>query len=328
MPHQTRRGILGSAIALPTLIAAARANAAARHAGTTLLQNTMAHGRFVAYQPTALKAFNGKLTHADDASIRADLEVLRPWFDGLITYGAHNGNERVPDVASSLGYRAVVMGVWDPSDSNEIANALAAWKRNPSIVAGVSLGNEIVFGKRGRWSDLLKSLHVVRAQAPGLPLTVSEPFAQYLDDYADAKPVLHATDFMLVNIHPVYEPWFKSGTADNWTDFVVRVMARLAAVYPRPVLVKETGVPTGPASAGFSADAQRDFYRLLAQRLPPSKKRAFAYFTAFDEPWRTGDFNPMPGPHPEEAYWGLFSETRQPKPVMTDLAKLAARNGD
>ncbi len=282
----------------------------------------MAHGRFVAYQPTALKAINGKLTQADDASIRADLEVLRPWFDGFITYGAYNGNERVPDIAATLGYRAVVMGVWDPSDPNEVANALASWRRNRRIVAGLSLGNEIVFGKRGTWSDLLGYMKAVRAQAPELPLTVSEPFAQYLDDFADARPVLHATDFMLVNIHPVFEPWFKSGTADNWTDFVVRVVARLAAIYPRPILVKETGVPTGPQSAGFSEDAQHDFYKLLAQRLPPSRKRAFAYFTAFDEPWRTGDFNPIPGAHPEEAYWGMFTQTRAPKRVMADLPRL------
>ncbi len=323
MTHQTRRGILGSALALPALMARTRANAAARYADTALLQSVMASGRFVAYQPTALKAINGKLTQADDASIRADLEVLRPWFDGLITYGATNGNERVPDVAASLGFRAVIMGVWDPSDVNEVANALAAWKRNPSIVAGLSLGNEIVFGKRGSWRDLLGFLDTVRVQAPGLPLTISEPFAEYLDDIANAKPLLHASDFLLVNIHPVFEPWFKSGTADNWTDFVVRVVARLRAVYPRPILVKETGVPTGPASAGFSEDAQRAFYHLLAQRLPPSKKRAFAYFSAFDEPWRTGDFNPIPGAHPEEAYWGVFTETRSPKRVMADLPTLA-----
>jgi len=32
--------------------------------------------------------------------------------------------------------------------------------------------------------------------------------------------------------------------------------------------------------------------------------RAFSYFSAFDAPWRTSDFNPAPGAHPEEAFWG------------------------
>jgi exo-beta-1,3-glucanase (GH17 family) len=315
----TRREVLAGAAATATMLG--RAHSAPSHVNTRLLQDVMAHGRFVAYQPTALKAVNGVLSHADEASIRADLEVLRPWFDGLITYGARNGNERVADVAASLGFRAVVQGIWDPADQNEVGNAIDAWRRYPKLVAGVSVGNEIVFGKRGSWSDLANHLKAMRALAPGLPLSISEPFAEYTD-FPEARPVLAATDFMLVNIHPVFEPWFKSGTADNWTDFVVRVMARLEAIYAKPILVKETGVPTGPASAGFNETMQRDFYALLAKRLKPSRRRAFAYFTAFDEPWRPGDFNPTPGVHPEEAHWGLFTDARAPKPVMTVLTRL------
>jgi exo-beta-1,3-glucanase (GH17 family) len=203
-----------------------------------------------------------------------------------------------------------------------VGNAIDAWRRNPKLVAGLSLGNEIIFGKRGTWNSLRTQLEAVRAQAPGLPLAIAEPFAEYTD-FPEAKPVLAATDFMLANIHPVFEPWFKSATADNWTDFVVRVMARLEAITAKPILVKETGVPTGPASAGFNPDMQRTFYDLLAKRLKPSHRRAFAYFTAFDEPWRPGDFNPTPGAHPEEAYWGLFTEARQPKAVMTAITKLS-----
>jgi exo-beta-1,3-glucanase (GH17 family) len=320
MSDTTRRDFAFGAAALPLLGARAMAKALPRH--TARLQQVMAGGRFVAYQPTALKAINGSLTMADEAGIRADLAVLRPWFDGLITYGAKSGNERVPDVAASLGYRAVVMGVWDPSDANETGNAIAAWRRHPEIVAGLSLGNEIVFGGRGNWRDLRAHLGALRAQAPALPLTVSEPFAEYLD-HPEARAVLAATDFLLVNIHPVFEPWFRSATADNWTDFVVRVVGRLEAIYPRPILVKETGVPTGPAQAGFTPQMQRAFYDLLARRLKPTRRCAFSWFSAFDEPWRTGDFNPVPGAHPEEAFWGLFTEDRRPKPVMADLPKLA-----
>ena len=109
-----RRSFLSAAATLPLLARSADASA---KGSTSLLQNVMATGRFVAYQPTALKAVDGKLTTADDASIRADLETLRPWFDGLITYGAQNGNERVPDIATELGFRAVILGVWDPADA-------------------------------------------------------------------------------------------------------------------------------------------------------------------------------------------------------------------
>ena len=42
-------------------------------AKTAALQDAMAKGRFVSYQPTALRVINGRVQHADAPSIRADL---------------------------------------------------------------------------------------------------------------------------------------------------------------------------------------------------------------------------------------------------------------
>jgi len=285
------------------------------------LQDVMATGRFIAYQPTELKVYDGHLTGADEASIKADLKTLRPWFDALITYGALAGAERVPDVAASLGFRAVIIGVWDPFNAEEMANALAAAKRHPELVVGLSLGNEVILGKRGSWADLEAELKKTRAKAPSLPLTLSEPFAEYLDQ-PEARPALAETDFMLVNIHPIFEKWFATAQASNWASFVVNVSERLQAAYCHPVLIKETGVPTGPVSAGFDEAKQAAFYRELEKQLPPARNRAFAYFTAFDAPWRVHDYSPVAGTHPEEAHWGLFTEDRRPKPVMKTLPPL------
>jgi len=55
------------------------------------LREALARGRFVAYQPTALKVVDGRFSNADPASIRADLEVLRGHFDSLVTYDAVHG---------------------------------------------------------------------------------------------------------------------------------------------------------------------------------------------------------------------------------------------
>jgi exo-beta-1,3-glucanase (GH17 family) len=285
------------------------------------LQEAMALGRFIAYQPTSLQVLGGRLTQADDASIRADLETLRPHFDALITYGALNGAERIPEIAQSLGYRAVIVGVWEPDNREEIANALAAARRFPELVVGLSLGNEMVFGRRADWAALAAFVEETRREASDLPLTVTEPFAQFLDEPV-AAGVLARADFMLVNIHPVFEPWFRDAQAPNWADFVAQVGDRLAGIYCGPILVKETGVPTGPASLRYSAAMQRDFYRSLERRLPPGRNAAFAYFAAFDAPWRVADFNPVPGVHPEEAFWGLYTEGRVPKPVINGLAPL------
>lgn len=287
------------------------------------LQEAMAAGRFVAYTPTSLKIVWGEVTSADAASIREDLKALRPYFDGLITYSSRDGAELVPAIAAELGYKAVIVGLWTPSDPDEVRNAIGAARRYPDLVLGFSLGNEIILGKRGTWAELGRYVDLMRARVPDVPLTVSEPFAQFLD--GDAAPVRDELDFMLVNIHPVFEKWFGTAGPDNWSDFVVKVTDRLAGTYCGPIIVKETGLPTGPAGEGFTPEKQAAFWRALEGRFPPSHARAFSYFSAFDAPWRTQDIHPVPGEHPEEAFWGLFTETRAPKPVIEGLKKLPAR---
>ena len=286
------------------------------------LQSAMTEGRFIAYQPTDLKIWDGTPTRASEASIRKDLAALRPWFDGLITYGAHSGGETIPAIAKELGFRAVIIGVWNPADEAEVANALAAWGAAPETVVGLSLGNEMVFGRRGTWPDYARAIETIRKKAPGLPLTMTEPFAVFLDD-PEAPSVLGMVDFLAVNIHPVFEPWFAEAPAFNRAEFVVKAGERLAReAFCGPILVKETGVPTAPAEEGFSPEAQKTFYTELARQLAPSRMLAFAYFSAFDAPWRAYDETPVPGVHPEEAHWGLFTESRAPKPVLEVIPPL------
>lgn len=321
--HHSRRAVLRYGVsALAVAPAAYAASVNSRDASLTLLQSAMAKGRFVTYQPTGIHAINGKLSQASDENIRDDLLVLRPHFDSLITYGAQGGAERIADIAYGLGFRAVVMGVWDFYNKAELGNAIAAAKRMPHIVAGLSLGNEMILSKRAVWGDLEHMLTEVRAQLPTLPLTVTEAFAEFLD-HADAKPVLAQMDFLMANVHPIFEPWFRTAHAENWADFVAKAADLLAGVFPGPVLVKETGIPTGPASLNFAPVMQHDFYRALEKRFPQTATRAFSYFSAFDAPWRVSDAVVGGGLHPEEAHWGLFDANRAPKEAMRDFPVLA-----
>lgn len=284
------------------------------------LEEAMAKDRFVTYTPTSLKVVDGNVTRADADSIRADLKALRPWFDALVTYTSRDGGELVPGIAQELGFKAVVIGVWTPGDPEEMRNAIALARRYPKFVVGLSLGNEIVFGKRGTWEQLARYVKLTRERVPDLPLTVSEPFAQFLD--GSSSDVRDDLDFLLVNVHPVFESWFKTAGPENWADFDVKIVDKLAGAFCGPILVKETGLPTGPAEMGYDAAKQAAFWRALEAQLKPSKARAFSYFAAFDAPWRTADFNPVAGTHPEEAFWGLFTEAREPKPAIQGLKKL------
>jgi exo-beta-1,3-glucanase (GH17 family) len=290
------------------------------------LRSALAQGRFVTYQPTSLAVVNGAVTPADAAGIRADLTRLRPRFDSLITYDAIHGGEQIADLAAELEFRALIIGVWNPLDQGQLRAAAAAVRAHPQLIVGVSLGNELLFSRRSDRAALTAAIAHLRAQLPDTPLTVSEPFHVYGQE--GAAPLLGELDFLLPIVHPLFQPWFHGATEGTAAQFVVNVVHTLAAGFCGPILVKETGLPTAPASAGFSEDAQAAFYRELRARFPSGRERAFAYFAAFDAPWRAYDAiavpNAPPAVHPEEAHWGLFDAERNPKRAARELPPLPA----
>lgn len=298
---------------------------AAGEAARARLARAMAQGRFVAYEPTSLQVVDGRTHDADPESIRADLEALRPRFDALVTYDAIHGAQAIPTIAAALKFRALVVGVWDPADRAQLDAALAAARAFPQLIVGLSLGNESIFARRTTVARLAAATAAARARAPSLALSTTEPFHLYEDP--EAAPLLGAMDFLLVNVHPIFQPWFRGATDATSAQFVVNVVADLAQRFCGPILVKETGVPTAPASAGYTPERQAAFYAELRQRLPASSARAFAYFSAFDAPWRAHDAGPVAGAlsGPEEAYWGLYDEERRPKPAALALPPLPGR---
>jgi exo-beta-1,3-glucanase (GH17 family) len=291
------------------------------------LAAVMAKGRFITFQPTSLHIVDGRPTTADPASVRADLKALRSRFDGLITYTALHGAEAIPGIAAALDYHALIVGVWDPFDDTELTAALLAAKRYPQLVVGISLGNEIVFSKRRTFQELAAAAVLAHRRAPELPISSTEPFHVLYDK--DAAPFLRQLDFLLVNVHPVFQPWFRDAPTSNAAQFVVNVVTKLDDDYCGPILVKETGVPTAPAEEGFSEARQASFYTALRRIFPPGRRHAFAYFSAFDAPWRATDSLALPpgapatpAQHSEEAHWGLYDADRHPKSVVAGITEL------
>jgi exo-beta-1,3-glucanase (GH17 family) len=288
----------------------------------TRLREALSNGRFVAYQPTSLRVVNGQVSAANAASISADLAALRPKFDSLITYDSVHGAQAIPAIASQLKFRALIIGVWNPLDAAELDAAINAARHYPRLVVGISLGNELLFGHRTDAGHLAAVAAQLHAQAPQLLVSVTEPFHIYNEPGIGALP--GQLDFLLANVHPVFQPWFHGASSVTSAQFVVNVVAELGTRFCGPVLVKETGVPTAPAGGGFSEAAQAAFFRELRERLPGTRTQAFAYFSAFDAPWRARDVTPTGPAHAEEAHWGLFDADRHPKPAARELPALTS----
>jgi exo-beta-1,3-glucanase (GH17 family) len=274
--------------------------------------------RFVAYTPREFAVVNGQPRAATEAGIRRDLALLREHFDGLVTYSVTYGLEHVPEIAQALGFRALILGVWDPGNADELATAVRLARAYPKLVAAVAVGNEGLYWKRYGWPILEKALGEIRRELPTTAVTTSEPFAAYLDE--TYPHFVELQDFLLPNVHPVFETWFRPEGYAQAVELVQNVVKLLRDRYGKPVLVKETGMPSAPASKGYTEALQAQFWRLLLARLPPRTGRAFAWFEAFDGPWK-----PAAGAREsgrlaeEEAHWGLYTAAGKPKAVVEIL---------
>jgi exo-beta-1,3-glucanase (GH17 family) len=278
------------------------------------LEDALASVRFVAYTPRGFDPNQGSEPVARTA-IRADLAALRPHFDGLVTYASTRGLDAVPAVARELGYRAVVVGVWDPADPDELARAFESARSAREVVIALALGNEGLFFERYDAAALARAFARAREEVPDVAVTTTEPFFAYLDPARAAA--LPAQDLILPTVHPIDQPWFASAPSQSGVDFVSNVVRDLEARTGLPVLVKETGVPSGPADAGFDEAAQAAFWSALGAALPPTRTHAVAFFEAFDAPWKTASVEADTGDlRPTEAHWGFFRADGSAKPVV------------
>ncbi|TCO79224.1 exo-beta-1,3-glucanase (GH17 family) [Plasticicumulans lactativorans] len=294
--------------------------APAAAADLTRLRAALATVRFIAYTPSAhAETPDGRPLPVAPAAIRADLARLRPDFDGLVTYATRDGLEALPALAAEQGFRALVLGVWEPNDPHELDAAIAAARAYPGLVVGISVGNEGLISGRYDWPTLAAALQRVRTALPGLPLSTSEPFVIHLD--RAPAGFLAAQDFVHPNIHPLFEAWFTPERLDGGMDFLAAILDRLHAAAPgKPVLVKETGVPGEPGGV-WSPALQAAFWQRLYARFPGTPEHAFTAFEAFDAPWKPAALARQfkAPPDPREAHWGFYTRDGTPKPVVERL---------
>ncbi len=256
---------------------------------TSKLEKALRNLCWVAFAPTNQDPDRGIVP--DDQSLRDDLQTLRAaGFDGLVTYGAE---ERVYRLAPELGFKAMIMGIWDLRSMAEISAAVTAGQSD--LVVGFVVGNE---GRDMRYDD--RALYGVMdylRRLTGKPVTTSEQG----EDYDD--PVLMAMgDWVFPNVHPYWAGLRQPDEAAQWTaERFVDIQARSGK---RTVIFKEVGLPTA-GEAGVNEARQAEYYRMLQE-----KPVDFVYFEAFDQTWK--DWAPV------EPYWGLFRSDRLPKEAVRD----------
>ncbi len=249
---------------------------------------------WVAYTPPSGNPNRG--VEATPEAIRQDLEILaKAKFTGLVTYGCSGAmGTELPRAAQEVGFKGLILGVWDPNNRQEIAVAVAV-AGNP-IVLGYCVGNEGLPEKeqKGRYSlEQLTSVIQSLRTLTGKPVTTAEQCA----DYADER-LLKLGDWVFPTVHPYFYHVRDPLEAVKWTKARYDDLRKRSG---RFVLFKEVGLPTAGDEPGKMSEAtQEQYYAELAKT-----DVKFVYFEGFDQPWKT---------HlPIEPHWGLFTADRTPK---------------
>jgi len=275
----------------------------------------IAQSRFFAYTPSDFHFVNDKTAGLSRESIEQDLHVLRPYGTGLVLYATDTNTPQIVVTAEKLKFTSVILGVWSVTDNDEINRAVELARRYPELIRGIALGNEGLVFKRYSRAQLTAVFVRARSELPQIALTTSEPFASWL-----GQPALldcSDQDFLLPNIHPVYERWFRPQATIQSVEFVMNVAGDLSALCHKPVLVKETGIPSGPEELGFSEEQQEKFWKALLERMQKRPDVSVALFEAFDAPWKVAEIKKQAGTYDgREGYWGWFDRDRKPKPVV------------
>jgi hypothetical protein len=314
---------LVSAAAIVTAVCLHRTRAAHARPVATVFRAYLndPHARMVAYAP--MDAVQDDPQHR---VMLQQLTLLRQKFDGLSLYQSGPATPAIVELAHALGYRAVLLTVWDPRSESEIATAASIVNRHAGDMAlALSIGSEGLMEKRYTLADMEAARAELLDRTPGaqaVELTTTEPWWLYL------RPEYHALnsfgDFTCINVHVVWDTDIVDpALAATWTrDRAAEVRKAL----PRPLLIRELGLPGAGSSPRdvvhgsapltpsqtMSRSSQAAFWRAWLQldQRPPA-----VVFEAIDNPekhWR--DF---------ESSWGLLSPELAPWPAWEVFPRLA-----
>lgn len=267
--------------------------------------------RMVTYAPSQLDPRkDSNQRDLKTSSIRADLEALRPAFDGLVLYGYHEAcTPRILAVAEDLKFRSVVLAVWDPKSLAEIDGVAEMGNSHADDFAlAVLIGNEGLTFNRYEEEDLVLASRRLRSKLPvGIPYSTSEPLVGY-----QRESIFDFGDFLAPNIHPVFDrPKLSPKEAADWVHLEAASLARRA---DRPVVVKETGFPHDGRNR-YTPELQAEFWKeytaegLLVKAGTPAGAWRFhgVAFDAFDLPWKSEQSK-----IDLDKSWGMLSQDRKP----------------
>lgn len=256
--------------------------------------------------------------------VRADLELLKPYVDGVRVYGTDGANAYIPALCDELGIDLHI-GAWIDGLASDEPNvhALADLvnENHPSIKTAI-VGNEVLARATKNMvteARLIELIGIYKADVTNT--NVKTAAADTYPVWMAMRPNLAAAvDIVIWHTYG----WWSGINIEGAYPLVSNRYDDMLAAYPnKSLILGETGWPSmydhmstdGSTTAVGNAENQARFYRealagMRARNLP------MWMFSAIDEKWKGTSGEGMVG-----AYWGIWDSQRQPKAAVAELMK-------
>lgn len=261
------------------------------------------------------------------AQVRADLEMLKPFVDGVRVYGTDGANSYIPALCDELGIDLHI-GAWidgiASDEPNVHALATVVKANHPSIKTAI-VGNEVLARSAKNLvteTRLIELINMFKADIAGTTPTYKIAAADTYPQWMMKRPNLAAAvDIVIWHTYG----WWSGVDIDNAFTVVSGRYDDMLKEYPgKPLILGETGWPsmydhmsTDKTTTAVGNEAnQAKFYKeaLIGMR---ARNLPMWMFSAIDEQWKGTSGEGAVG-----AYWGIWTTARQPKAAVAELMNL------
>jgi exo-beta-1,3-glucanase (GH17 family) len=272
----------------------------------------MARRLWITYDPITYNPY--KSPNPDIPSMEKELSWIKnARFTGIITFNSRDNFSKIPELAKKQGL-SVIMGIWNPLDRQELANAIAKKK----YVDGYCVGNNCL-NKDYSFAQLTHALQVIRFRTKK-PVSTTEPICKYLLD----ERLINLGDWIFPDVHssiPIDDPVRDGKELINLSQKLSKKLSGQIVSRSKLILLKFVTYPdSGILNTSFDEQKRYFTYILKNHRtvMPEIPSNVYISFhSAFDMPWKNNpSFNLW------DPYTGLLNADGEPRPAVAEIIKI------
>jgi exo-beta-1,3-glucanase (GH17 family) len=271
-----------------------------------MAQSEIVRLKWINFSPYTQPGQNpNQLSNIPESQIIALLDSIKPWVEGIRTFGTTNGLEKIPKLAKERGLN-VIVGIWLNNNINTNAEQIASGISiaNAGYADKLIVGCEALLRNELPASKIIEYINEVKQACPTIPVSYADITSKLLGN----PGIVNVCDFVSPNIYPFWEGVSIECALQR---FHQEYQSLIATANGKEIIISESGWKTNGLWVGEAEPSLSNSIRYNRELLSWSKVFGIAVnlFSAFDEPWKL----------PNDDGWGIFYSNATLKPGMEKL---------